>query len=234
MDERYTAAMARHYAAFRPDLHEQLLERVLPADRSFAAGLDVGCGTGYSARALAHRCASARAIDPSAAMLERAAAHGRVTYVQATAERVPLSDDSVDVVTFAGSVSYVERAAAAAEARRVCRSEGYVVCYDFEVRLGALLDRWDAPPAAADPAYDHAGNFSGVAGFGVADARSEGIALTLTPGEAAHVLLSDAHRFAFFAQTFGVEPFGGVRRALGAVKSDFVLPVDLYWTAHWV
>lgn len=232
MGALYAAPVARHYAAFRPGLHERLLRRALPAGARFAAGLDVGCGTGYSALALARWCAQVHAIDPSAEMLERASAHPQVAYAQAPAECVPLGDDSVDVVTFAGSVSYVEPSAAAREARRVCRAGGWVVCYDFEVQIGDLLAGWNVPPAAADLAYDHAANFAGAGGFDARPAQAERVPLAVTAREAAHVLLADAHRFAHFARTRGAEPFDALRRALEAARPRYTLSADLYWTVY--
>jgi SAM-dependent methyltransferase len=232
MAELYDASVARHYAAFRPPLHQAVLERALLAGRRFAVGLDVGCGTGYSAVALARHCDVVHAIDPSLAMLERAATHLHVSYKQASAERVSLPDRSVDVITFAGSVSYVDQSRAAREARRLCRPEGCVVCYDFEVQIGDLLARWDVAPAAADSKYDHAANFAGTESFDARRAQIERVPLHVTASEAAHILLADAYRFACFARALGTEPFDALRRELSVSRAQHTLCADLYWTVY--
>src|SRR5690625_4484968 len=70
--ERYDANAAAHYAAYRPPLHAMILGRVLTGNASFDIGLDIGCGTGYSAVALAKYCKFVYGIDPSPSMLNRA------------------------------------------------------------------------------------------------------------------------------------------------------------------
>lgn len=56
MSEEYDEAIAYHYNAYRPPLHEVILSQVLGKDERFQNGLDIGCGTGYSAIALAKYC----------------------------------------------------------------------------------------------------------------------------------------------------------------------------------
>ena len=112
MSERYDTTAAAHYAAYRPPLHAMILARVLPPGAAFDAGLDVGCGTGYSAVALAHYCQRVYGVEPSAEMLARALPHDRVQYLAGAAEHLPLPDDSVDLIAFAGSLFYADASAA--------------------------------------------------------------------------------------------------------------------------
>src|ERR1044071_950921 len=88
MAERYDEVAAAHYAAYRPPLHRIILDRVLSGGEWFSLGLDVGCGTGYSAVALAGHCTRVYAIDPSSSMLANAAANESVIYIGGTAERI--------------------------------------------------------------------------------------------------------------------------------------------------
>lgn len=83
-----------------------ILERVLFEEEVFNQGLDVGCGTGYSAGALAKYCTHIYGIDPSQSMLEEARPHEKITYRQGRGQDLPLPDKSIDVVTFAGSLFY--------------------------------------------------------------------------------------------------------------------------------
>src|SRR5512135_2775248 len=135
MTERYDERAASHYAAYRPPLHRMILRRVLSESAHFRAGLDVGCGTGYSALALADACDRVYGIDPSASMLARATADQKVAYLRATADRIPLRNASIDIITFAGSLFYADADATRAEIRRVSPS-GIVIAYDFEVLVG--------------------------------------------------------------------------------------------------
>ncbi len=234
MNDLYADAIAAHYAAYRPDLHTRILERALPLGERFADGLDVGCGTGYSAHALADWCDHVYAVDPSRAMMDRATPHPRVMHRQGSAEHLPLPDASVDAVTFAGSMAYVDRDAAAAQLRRVCRSGATVVCYDFEVRLEDVLSRWNVAEAG-DDAYDHAANFAGVSGFTDQAAQVERAVLDVTAAQLAHVLLSDAYRFARFADVLGArEPFDVLRREVESNGKPLALSADMYFSTYRV
>lgn len=55
-------------------------------EREIAVGLDLGCGTGYSALALAHHALGVVGVEPSPHMLRRATAHPRVRYVTGAAD----------------------------------------------------------------------------------------------------------------------------------------------------
>ena len=98
----FPQAVAAHHAAYRPSLHDRILAPVLDDRGPFDVGLDVGCGTGRSAVALAAHCTRVQGVDPSPAMLAQATAHDRITYREGNAEALPLPARSVDVVTYAG------------------------------------------------------------------------------------------------------------------------------------
>jgi SAM-dependent methyltransferase len=86
MTERYDSTAARHYAAFRPPLHGLILDRAIRPNESFQVGLDVGCGTGYSAVALAKYCDRVFGLDPSRSMLDAAQRHPRITYIHGSGD----------------------------------------------------------------------------------------------------------------------------------------------------
>ncbi len=88
MTERYDSVVAEHYAAFRPPLHRLILERMIRPNESFQTGLDVGCGTGYSAIALAKYCDRVFGLEASQPMLDRARQHPKITYTCGTAENL--------------------------------------------------------------------------------------------------------------------------------------------------
>ena len=100
--------------------------------------LDLGCGTGRYSNGLAdHFGAKVIALDPSAKMLEQAAAkfeNTPVRCVRARSEDVPLSDRSVDLV-FISMVfhHFVDPERAALECRRVLGNGGVVF-----LRAGAV------------------------------------------------------------------------------------------------
>jgi predicted TPR repeat methyltransferase len=94
--------------------------------------LDVGCGTGLVGRALRARgfAGRLRGLDISQASLEiarRAGAYDEVEHADLQ-QRLPLADDSVDVVVCVGVMSYLPEVEAVwRELARVARSGGLVV-----------------------------------------------------------------------------------------------------------
>jgi ubiquinone/menaquinone biosynthesis C-methylase UbiE len=231
--ERYDPTSAAHYSAYRPPLHPLILRRVLSEGESFGAGLDVGCGTGYSATALAAYCARVYGIDPSLAMLREAAAHERVSYFGGAAERIPLPDHSVEVVTFAGSLFYADVGAAGAEVRRVGRGGGLVVAYDFEILLDEVLRRCGVDPDVVESDYDHRASFSGIAGFTELEVGSERVGLRVSPAELAHLLLSDSHRYDRLATRYRAsDPFPMLAEEIRSMDDHAKIEADIYYSKY--
>jgi SAM-dependent methyltransferase len=86
--------------------------------------LDVGCGTGHWARALAERGARVVGIDVSAPMLAAAQAKRipGAAFAQASALRLPFADATFDLVVCVTALEFVpDRKAAVAEMLRVLR-----------------------------------------------------------------------------------------------------------------
>jgi ubiquinone/menaquinone biosynthesis C-methylase UbiE len=107
--------------------------------------LDVGCGPGRAAAALAERYgAVVTGLDASPEMLAAARVVApSVTFVQGLAEDLPFPDRSFDLVLSNFVVHLLDRAAAFAEARRVLRERGiyWIKTEDPET----LPNYWAAP-----------------------------------------------------------------------------------------
>ena len=180
--------VAKHYDAYRPPLHARILERCV-GKSSFSSGLDVGCGSGDSSVALAGICSDVIGIDPSQAMVDRAKAHARVEYRQTEAGQLPIHDDTMDVITFAGSWFYAKSQTMVEEVERVLRPGGLAITYDFDVRLKPILDMLGL--SMEEGAYDHACNFNGLKYK--MEATREGLDeedFRLSKEEAAHLMLA--------------------------------------------
>lgn len=94
--------------------------------------LDVGCGTGRYARALAGRGVDVVGADPSGAMLTVAvsqyAFHGNPAYVRAVGERLPFAPAVFDAVTLVTTLEFVgDVDQAVQEAVRVVKPGGRLV-----------------------------------------------------------------------------------------------------------
>jgi len=118
-------------STYRP-VHDAVLKRLDDLDPRRI--LDLGCGTGQLTGRLAERFPDAEVIgaDLSDGMLgralERVPEHHHVGFVRADAQRLPLADSSLDVVTCTESFHwYADQEAAAAELARLLRPGGRVV-----------------------------------------------------------------------------------------------------------
>ena len=122
--------LGRGYTAAQRDRWLAVVSRRVP-NVSLRAILDLGCGTGRYSEALAeHFRARVIGLDPSEKMLDEARKKipGKVRYVRACAESLPLGQGSVDMV-FISMVfhHFDDPAGAVRECHRVLRP-GAIVC----------------------------------------------------------------------------------------------------------
>ena len=236
MTERYDAAVAEHYAAFRPPLHRLILERLIRPGETFSVGLDVGCGTGYSAVALAHFCDRVIGIDSSASMLDQAQPHPRITYLHASGEQLShVLAERVDAVTFAGSLCYAKSDGLRTGLARVCRPGATILVYDFEVLLDAIVAEFglSGPPVASG--YDYAANLSDWAELSPDVVGRERIGLDVSAEDLAHVLLADSNRYAGLKARFRVrDVFSAVAGRVGQRTARASLAADIYFARYRV
>lgn len=213
--ERDAADYARYWGPVLEETARRLLHEVghdLAAEGQAPRILDMGSGTGTVALAAAARWPAARVIaaDPAAAMLEvarrraeaaRLPAAPGISYLVAEAARLPLPDESVDVVLSSFVLQLVpDRGAALREALRVLRPGGrlaYVTWLDRDSRRPFLpqqeFDEAVLEFGVEEPEYEdelHAGDVPSPraaadelrrAGFRRASAREEELVYDWTP-----------------------------------------------------
>jgi ubiquinone/menaquinone biosynthesis C-methylase UbiE len=236
MTERYDSTAARHYAAFRPSLHRPILERLIAPGEVFPVGLDVGCGTGYSAVALAQFCDRVYGVDPSGSMLAEAQRHPKISYMQGSGEsldRLPVR--TFNVVTFAGSLFYAKTYNLRRQLARVCLSGTVILVYDFEILLNTLVGELEVGSPVATSDYDHLANLSDWAECLVERSGTERFRLAIREAEMAHLLLADSNRYDAFATRFSKrDPFPSLVEYLTHSSKATYLDADIYFTRYRV
>lgn len=117
---------AEDYARYRPTYPAAAIDAVLDGlgPPSRLAALDVGAGTGISARLLGERGAHVTAVEPNRAMREAAAPHPNVTWLEGTAEAIPLGNAAVDLALSAQAFHWFRAGEAVREMARVTKSGG--------------------------------------------------------------------------------------------------------------
>ncbi|HEY0890301.1 MULTISPECIES: class I SAM-dependent methyltransferase [Actinomycetes] len=156
--------VASAYAGHRPIYPAQVYERIAdalatPLDEVFAA--DIGAGTGIATAVLHACCASVVAVDPADNMLAqlREALPG-VDTVQSSGDKLPFSDDSFDLVTYAQALHWTDPQRSVPEAMRVLRPGGRLAVWwnvpDFTV--GWVSEQRDRLRQAAPRYHGFAGS----------------------------------------------------------------------------
>jgi SAM-dependent methyltransferase len=129
------SGLAELYAKCRPDYPDEAVAFIL-ARCGLGRGsrlVDVGCGTGISARLFARRGLQVIGVEPNAEMRRQAQAEPPApdapppVYREGTAEATGLPDASADAVLAAQAFHWFEPAAALGEFRRILRPGGWVI-----------------------------------------------------------------------------------------------------------
>jgi SAM-dependent methyltransferase len=141
------STQAAAYATSRPRYPAALFELLAALAPACDLAWDCATGSGQAALGLAEHFARVIATDLSDGQLRHAERHPRVTYRRADAHASGLDAGSVDVVTVAQALHWLDHAAFFAEVQRVLRPRGVVAvwCYDL-VRIApevdAVVDRY--------------------------------------------------------------------------------------------
>ncbi|KAH7127839.1 S-adenosyl-L-methionine-dependent methyltransferase [Dactylonectria estremocensis] len=159
----YNSEQGNAYAEVRPDYHPNLYKYVLDQHTSTGGQLDtvvdVGCGPGLAARALAPHFATAIGLDPSEGMLATARTLGGTTstsepvrYQRATAEDLQgIADASVDLMTASNAAHWFEMDRFWVSAARVLKPGGTIAIWTSgEIRTHPDLPNSAAIQAAID------------------------------------------------------------------------------------
>jgi SAM-dependent methyltransferase len=122
---------AARYAAARPYFHPLVIERFAEFTKVpwVRRALDIGCGTGQSARALAAIADQVEAIDISPEMISAAESHERVHFRVSPAEQTPFEDSKFDLATVGLAFHWFDQAAFFEEMRRVLKPGAWLVVY---------------------------------------------------------------------------------------------------------
>ena len=203
MTHRYSDQIAKHYAAFRPELHGLILRRLIRSDEHFQIGLDIGCGTGYSAIALAQHCDRVIGLEPSQPMLDKATVHPKISYVHGSGDDLRVvTEDLLDVIAFAGSLFYTKTDRLKSELLRKLASDGVVLVYDFRVKLQDLIASLGVSCRPVASGYNHAENLCDWPEFTAEVTSTDQVHLKLTAQEASHLLLANSDRYKSFQERF--------------------------------
>ena len=131
-------AIADAYASFRPVYPKALVSEIIkfcnadtPASKLELA-VDVGCGSGQSTLLLKEHFNSILGVDVSAAQVEKAPKDiENVRFECSSAYDIPAEDDSVDLVTVAQTLHWLDASKFYADVKRILKSNGVLAVYGY-------------------------------------------------------------------------------------------------------
>jgi SAM-dependent methyltransferase len=139
---------ARRYLAYRPQYPDSLFSYLSSLVSEHDLALDCATGNGQAALKLTPHFRSILAIDASPQQLALAPSHERIIYVVALADRTPLADASVDLVTVASAFHWLDFPRFYTEVRRVAKPGAILACWGYKrpsvtPEIDAVVQRLD-------------------------------------------------------------------------------------------
>jgi hypothetical protein len=132
---------ADRYAAFRPTYPATLFGYLASLTPGHDLAWDCATGSGQAALALTPFFRSVAASDASENQIAQARPHEKVRYLVAPAERTPLPDGSVELVTVAQALHWLDLPRFYAEVRRVVHPSGMIAAWCYQLHtIGPEID----------------------------------------------------------------------------------------------
>lgn len=130
MDQGDFTNLADDYAKYRPSYNKKLVTKIIKAagkNSGYIKAADIGAGTGIFTKCLLDEgLREVTAIEPNGKMREagRKYLDESIRFLDGSAEKTGLKDDSVDLITMASSFHWTETYAALSEFNRILTKNG--------------------------------------------------------------------------------------------------------------
>lgn len=125
---------ADRYEAYRPTYPDALFAYLASLSPAKALAWDCATGNGQAALGLTPHFDGVIATDASPQQIALARPHPKVAYLVAPAERMPLRDALVDLVTVSLALHWLDLDRFYAEVRRVARPGGVLACWTYHLQ----------------------------------------------------------------------------------------------------
>lgn len=126
MQENYFGRQAGQYKAVRPLYPDALFAFVAAQTKENDVAVDCGCGNGQATIQLAKHFNSVVGLDESRGQLTKATKNQNVQYLNAMASKLPMQDDSADLIFAATALHWFDLDAFYKEADRVLKPDGTI------------------------------------------------------------------------------------------------------------
>ena len=131
--KNHFSGAAADYQAYRPKYPDALFGYLASLVPTHDLAWDCATGNGQSAIKLTPYFRSIVALDASPEQLALASTHERIIYVLSLADRTPLPDASVDLVTVASAFHWLDFPRFYDEVRRVARPNAILAVWGYKL-----------------------------------------------------------------------------------------------------
>jgi len=154
-DKDHFSGHADRYEAFRPTYPAPLFAYLAALCPSHDLAWDCATGNGQAAVALAGTFRAVIATDASQKQIDQAHPRANVRYLVGPADEVPIGDHSVDLVTVAQALHWLDLPGFYAEVRRVIRPAGVIGVWCYQLHtiapdIDAIIHRLYSDIVGAD------------------------------------------------------------------------------------
>ena len=139
----YFSTQAEAYKKFRPHYPAALYEYLLNGVSRDSFILDCATGNGQAASGLARGGAHVVGIDLSLEQLSNAPRDNNFSWIQTTAETLPIADSSIDLIIVAQALHWFDFENFYAEVKRVMRPGGRIAVWTYS--LLAACTQFESP-----------------------------------------------------------------------------------------
>lgn len=129
----YFSSASDNYRVFRPRYPAELFAYLAGQAPASCHAWDCGCGNGQASIALAQYFNRVTATDASDAQIRQAQSAPNITYKVSPAERMDVSDESLDLVTVAQAIHWFDHPAFFAEVDRVLKPGGVLAAWGYQL-----------------------------------------------------------------------------------------------------
>ena len=124
---------AENYRRYRPDYPERLFHYLAMLSDNHDAAWDVATGNGQAAIGLAQHFSTVYASDISSRQLEFAHKRSNIQYIVGKAEQGKFPDESIDIITVAQSLHWLDIDKFFSEAKRILRPGGVLAVWYYQL-----------------------------------------------------------------------------------------------------
>lgn len=130
-EKDYFSGHAQLYAKFRPTYPDELYRFIFGHLKSFDAAWDCATGNGQVAKVLSTQFDKVYATDISQQQLDHAAQNDSILYSLQPAEKTTLPDKSVDLITVAQALHWINTNEFYKEAKRIAKSDAWLAVWGY-------------------------------------------------------------------------------------------------------